>query len=159
MVSSVGTLAALLFGLYVYAHDRRERHSEQASMISAWLQFRMYGVEGRIPRVTLFISNRSEQPVYDVTVWSLKVAADGKHLPVLPPATPHDEETARSMMPDGQEYSARLILVFTDARGRKWHRANGKLTRWHWIRRYLFSRHGVPRAVLRLDPPPEGDGE
>src|SRR5690349_20708946 len=75
--SSVGTLAAVAFGLYVYAQDRRERRREQASLISAWFQAKTIDLEeGPRIRVTLYVSNLSEQPVYDIAVWSLRVLAD-----------------------------------------------------------------------------------
>jgi hypothetical protein len=154
--SSSSTLAALAFGLYVYWQGQREARRGQASLISAWFQIKLVGVEGRIPRVAVYVSNRSEQPVYNVTVWSLMVAAEGLNLPVLPPATTHDEETAESMMAEGGEYTARLILVFSDARGRRWQRVNGKLTRRHWWRSG-WSRLGVPKAVLKLNPTQEDD--
>lgn len=160
--SSVGTLAAVAFGAYVYWEGKREAKREQAALISAWFQIKLVGIERRIPRVAVYISNRSEQPVYNVVVWSLVVAAEGLNLPVLPPATTHDEETAESMMADGGEYTARLILIFTDARGRKWQRVNGKLTRRHWWTPGWSRRLGVPKAVLKLSPPPnddESDGE
>jgi hypothetical protein len=109
-----------MLGILVYGQDRLEKHREQASLVSAWFTAKSHqsGPDDEpTVKVTIHVSNRSEQPVYNVTIWSLREAAERLRLPVLPPSFEHAEEAQTAMMAEDDQYAANVTMRYTDARG------------------------------------------
>lgn len=142
---------ALLGGLVVFAHGAREARRRQARMVGAWIaEVTRDAVAGPVRNAwsDVVVDNASPHPVYRVEAWPLRVRGDVVSVDVLPGSVRHTARTDRDAVPGGEPYSADLLLVFTDAAGRRWQRdcRTGQLRRARW---WLRTRRGEPRAVLR----------
>lgn len=128
-VAAIASSLTLGGGLVVFGRNWWESRRGQASHVSAW--FEAAAPVGDELGAVLHIRNRSDQPIYDVRVWGLRIVAESKHLGVLQPSDHHQEPCVGAFIEAFDETSVNLVLYFVDARGRKWIRSghNARLRR------------------------------
>jgi hypothetical protein len=123
--ASVVAALGVLGGAFVYWRDWLARRSQQARLISAWIE----SIDDSEDRQAV-IANRSEFPIFDVRVETLLIEAEPLAMEVLPPGKHHaipvveEAVSARHRL-----YGVDLLLQFTDAAGNRWERRRDSLSR------------------------------
>lgn len=156
-LAAVGTVGAVLLGLFVLAREQRDRRKVQARSVNAWaVEVRpkrdrtelgvIVGMSGKC--VVVEAHNSSTEPVYDFHAWvHHNLAPDsgsmGSHeRAVLPPGA-HTIFVDGVDIPDGGlAHLPYVDVTFRDTAGRRWQRLyTGKLAR------DRISREGMSRLL------------
>jgi hypothetical protein len=130
-IAAIATSGALLVAVSLLARELRTHAVTQARLISAWVtELEEPGTQSYL---SVIVQNKSDEPVYDLVIWTFDSVADEDvgepgsvrfSVDVLPPDTRHQ---ATESLPARMGHVPTITVKFTDSAGRRWRRSGGRL--------------------------------